>query len=86
MPAKSRRHRQKLYRDRQTNNNSQTILSTPIEQSAITQTNKSQATYSTIPKLAPSLDLSYIRHEIKWIGIVTGIVMILLVICYIIWR
>jgi hypothetical protein len=88
MPAKSRRNRSNLSRNKPIGINSKTAVPNPIDQNSITQPTRVEAAYNSSLKKAPdsNLDLSGIGNELKWIGITTGIVIIILVILYFLWR
>jgi hypothetical protein len=85
MPAKSRRNRSNLSRSKPIGINSKTAVWKPVDQNSVTQPTRVEATYDSRLKKAPdsNLDLSDIGNELKWIGITTGIVIIILIIVYV---
>jgi hypothetical protein len=88
MPAKSRRARQILTRDNEKTIQTNIITSEPINQNLNFQTGKVDTNrYSSYKaEINSALNFSYIRNEIKWIGIVTGIIVVLLAILYVLFR
>ncbi len=86
MPAKSRRNRRNISQSRKTVAGPNITKDVPVSPELAPQPEKSvaTATYRSAPKAAadPAITYPYIMNEIKWIGIVTAIVAIVLVIFY----
>ncbi len=88
MPAKSRRNRRNISRKNLTGN--QAPSNTPIAASTAAPAGtiaaeKTAGSYSSAAKAAvnPDVTYPYILNEIKWIGVVTVIVAVVLVVLYI---
>jgi hypothetical protein len=85
MPAKSRRDRRNISRNRHTNRPLKDVTA-KIEANPATIADKSAASYyqKPVPNAAETNRL--LLNEIKWIGIVTGVIVVLLFISYFIFR
>ncbi len=87
MPAKSRRSRSTI-RKRSTTAGEIIDNSSPVDSESVSPIVKKTSTVesnSKSPNNQP-LDLSYITNDIKWVGVVTGIVIIFLLIAYFLFR
>lgn len=85
MPAKSRRNRRNITQTRKTTTEPKITKAVPETPELSSQPEKSVASYRSVTKAAadPAVAYPYIMNEIKWIGIVTGIVAVVLIIFYI---
>jgi hypothetical protein len=86
MPVKSKRNRRKISQSRKTS----TLLDTVpknIEPNINGLPIKNAVPFGVKPSTATDLNsLKYLFDEIKWIGVVTGIIIVLLIISYIVFR
>ncbi len=84
MPAKSRRNRRNIPQSRKVTASPSTSSTATADIGPATQPEKSPVSYRATNKAtAPAPTYPYILSEIKWISIVTAIVVVLLVIAYI---
>ena len=86
MPAKYRRSRRKISQSGKSNNITNNIPAN-IEPNANSFPIKTAGQSGEKSSIATEANLGkYVISEIKWIGVVTGIILVLLVISYVIFR
>lgn len=87
MPAKSRRNRRRMPQGRKISVVPRDYPSVPVDSDLTSRPVENNVPLAPRPKpLNPDLNYAYFRNDIKWIGIVTGIIIILLIISYIVLR
>jgi len=82
MPAKSRRNRRNIPQSRrfQTQNTASQLVA---PQMAGLQTNRTATSGSSAKPSTTSISFPYILGELKWIGLVTALVAVILILAYI---
>ena len=88
MPYKSKRNRRSLPRNRGVISSQAVSSNANFVQGPLVQPARNDAVYNPVSKVEATASQSfpYIINEIKWIGIVTVIIAIILAISYIIFR
>lgn len=84
MPYKSKRNRRDIPRSKRIAASSTAASGTANAQSNLSQPNKVTTAYGTASKTAAAVTVSptHFLSEIKWIGITSAIIVILLVVSY----
>jgi hypothetical protein len=85
MPAKSRRDRRNISRNRNINMPIN-IAAVKAEPNTAALPTKTMSSYSQKPLPTTESNTKYLANEIKWIGIVTLVIVILLFVSYYIFR
>ena len=83
MPAKSRRNRRNIPRNKFSSSGTVSSPAAPAAETAAPE--RTVISYGASSKAAPAAPVTYpyIANEIKWIAVVTGIIAVLIVILYI---
>jgi len=83
MPAKSRRDRRNFSRNRQINMPLNTVTA-KVESNTTNVLKKSAASYNQRPVPDAAENTRLLLNEIKWIGLVTGVIIVLIIISYLV--